>query len=634
MAKINLLDPSVFNMISAGEVVERPASVVKELVENSIDAGATQIDISIIDGGLKRIQVSDNGVGIEKDDMRSAFLPHATSKLSRIRDLDTLSTLGFRGEALASISSVSEVTVISKTANDDVASYIYLVGGKVVDERVDSRANGTTMTIENLFYNTPARLKFMKAPSAEQRAIVSIVEKIVFSNPHISISVNDGKKVIFEHQSGDLKDAVCSIWGGETFDKMIPVNFEKSGIKVTGYISSLDYAKATRTWQAYVVNGRAVENKDLVLAVDKAYEGKLVKGNYPFCVLDILLPFNEVDINVHPRKTEVRFRNKSSVFSAVFYAINKAFDDANPYSETSFLPKNENLSIGEIMAGKASSAEDFGYKITNPSYASGGTKGSPVFADATKFTVRDYEREHQEYMEEVLRVFGEKTPIIGDCSGDDQLAMQYGFVDSELAKKMREANPDGFFDGIIIGQIFGTYLIVEREGVVYIIDQHAAHERIIYDKLTKRLEPKYIQPLLIPYKFKLSEEEAEYFEKMMPVLNKMGFDVDKKFDNYFIYSVPDVVEEMNLDKFMSEMFKNMLTDKEITLLDLVKEKVCRMACKSAIKGRDRLNPGQISATIMSFLDEEGKFPEKCPHGRPAVVRLPKSEIEKMFKRIV
>lgn len=635
MAKINLLDPSVFNMISAGEVVERPASVVKELVENSIDAGATQIDITIADGGLKRIQVSDNGIGIEKDDIRSAFLPHATSKLSRIRDLETLSTLGFRGEALASISSVSEVTVISKTANDDTASYIYLVGGKVVDERVDSRSNGTTMTVENLFYNTPARLKFMKAPSAEQRAIVSTIEKIVFSNPHISISVNDGKKLIFEHQSGDLKDAICSIWGGETFEKMIPINFEKSGIKVTGYVSSLDFAKATRTWQAYVVNGRAVENRDLTLAIDKAYEGKLVKGNYPFCVLDIVLPFNEVDINVHPRKSEVRFRNKSSVFSAVYYAINKAFDDANPYSATSFLPKNENLSIGEIMSGQDSTAEDFGYRITNPSFTGGeSNKSRTIFGDAPKFTIRDYERAHQEYMEQLLKAHEEKPPIIGDCSGDDQLAMQYGFVDRELANKMREANPDGFFDGIIIGQIFGTYLIVERDGVVYIIDQHAAHERIIYDKLTKRLEPKYIQPLLIPHKFKLSEEEAEYFEKMMPALNKMGFDVDKKFDNYFIYSVPDVVEEMNLDKFLSEMFKNMLTDKEITLLDIVKEKVCRMACKSAIKGRDRLNPGQIYATIMSFLDEEGKLPEKCPHGRPAVVRLPKSEIEKMFKRIV
>ena len=195
-------------------------------------------------------------------------------------------------------------------------------------------------------------------------------------------------------------------------------------------------------------------------------------------------------------------------------------------------------------------------------------------------------------------------------------------------------NPDGFFDGVIIGQLFGTYLIVEREGVVYIIDQHAAHERIIYDKLTKRLEPKYIQPLLLPYKFKLSAEEAEYFEKVMPLLNKMGFDIDKKFENYMIYAVPDVVEEMNLDKFLSELFKNMLTDKEITLLDIVKEKVCQMACKSAIKGRDRLNPGQIYATVMSFIDEDGKLPEKCPHGRPAVVRLSKAQIEKMFKRIV
>ena len=201
MAKINLLDPSVFNMIAAGEVVERPASVVKELVENSIDAGATQIDVTIIDGGLKRIQVSDNGIGIEKDDIRSAFLPHATSKLQHIRDLDTLSSLGFRGEALASIASVSEVTLISRTAGDDAASYIYLVGGKVVDERVDSRAKGTSITVENLFFNTPARLKFMKASSAEQRAIISTIEKIVFANPLISITVSDAKGIVFEQQN-------------------------------------------------------------------------------------------------------------------------------------------------------------------------------------------------------------------------------------------------------------------------------------------------------------------------------------------------------------------------------------------------------------------------------------------------
>ena len=615
MAKINLLDPSVFNMISAGEVVERPASVVKELVENSIDAGATQIDITIVDGGLKRIQVSDNGIGIEKDDIRSAFLPHATSKLERIRDLETLSTLGFRGEALASISSVSEVTLISKTAKDDVASYIYLSAGKVIDERVDSRANGTSITVENLFFNTPAHLKFMKVASAEQRAIVSTIEKIVFANPHISITINDGKKTIFEHQSGDLKEAICSIWGGDTFSKMIPVDYEKAGIRVNGYVSNLDFSKATRSWQAYVVNGRAVENRDLTLAVDKAYEGKLVKNNYPFCVLDIILPFNEVDINVHPRKSEVRFRNKSSVFSAVYYAINKAFDEANPFSSTSFLPEKDNLSLGEIMSGQYSSAEDFGYRITNPKIIQESIKDQPDY-EVPKRTMRDYEREHQEYLDQAYKAFQEKTPIIGDCSGDDQLAMQYGFLSQELANKIRLANPTGFFDGKIVGQIFDTYLIVEREGVVYIIDQHAAHERILYDKLTSRLEPKYIQPLLIPYRFKLSPEETEYF------------------DYYMIYSVPDLIVEMNFQKFLSELFKNMLTDKEITILDILKEKICQVACKSAIKGGDRLNPGQISATVMSFLDEEGKLPEKCPHGRPAVVRLPKSEVEKMFKRIV
>ena len=633
MAKINLLDPSVFNMISAGEVVERPASVVKELVENSIDAGATQIDITIVDGGLKRIQVSDNGIGIEKDDIRSAFLPHATSKLERIRDLETLSTLGFRGEALASISSVSEVTLISKTAKDDVASYIYLSAGKVIDERVDSRANGTSITVENLFFNTPARLKFMKVASAEQRAIVSTIEKIVFANPHISITINDGKKTIFEHQSGDLKEAICSIWGGDTFSKMIPVDYEKAGIRVNGYVSNLDFSKATRSWQAYVVNGRAVENRDLTLAVDKAYEGKLVKNNYPFCVLDIILPFNEVDINVHPRKSEVRFRNKSSVFSAVYYAINKAFDEANPFSSTSFLPEKDNLSLGEIMSGQYSSAEDFGYRITNPKIIQESIKDQPDY-EVPKRTMRDYEREHQEYLDQAYKAFQEKTPIIGDCSGDDQLAMQYGFLSQELANKIRLANPTGFFDGKIVGQIFDTYLIVEREGVAYIIDQHAAHERILYDKLTSRLEPKYIQPLLIPYRFKLSPEEAEYFEKIMPNLNNMGFDIGKKFDYYMIYSVPDLIVEMNFQKFLSELFKNMLTDKEITILDILKEKICQVACKSAIKGGDRLNPGQISATVMSFLDEEGKLPEKCPHGRPAVVRLPKSEVEKMFKRIV
>ena len=635
MAKINLLDPSVFNMIAAGEVVERPASVVKELVENSIDAGATEIDITIIDGGLKRIQVSDNGIGIEKDDIRSAFLPHATSKLLHIRDLETLSSLGFRGEALASISSVSEVTLVSKSSKDEVASYIHLVGGKVMEERIDSRAKGTSITVENLFFNTPARLKFMKATSAEQRAIVSTVEKIVFANPSISITITDEKGLVFEHQSGELKDAICSVWGGEMFSNMLPVKFEKAGISVSGYISNVEFSKPTRSWQAYVVNGRAVENKDLTLAVDKAYEGKLVKHNYPYCVLEIVLPFNEVDVNVHPRKSEVRFRNKSSVFSAVYYAINKAIDNANPISSTSFLAEKENLSYGEIMSGQPhNSAADFGYRVTKPNVPTENTNVSSNFNNKPSFepmSLKELQRRDEEKFQLACKALQEKEPIIGEC--DNQLAMQCGFIDKETAQKILLTD-DNFFDGKIVGQIFDTYLIVERDGIAYIIDQHAAHERILYNKLTSRLTAKYVQPLLIPYKFKLSQDEAEYFEKMMPVLNNIGFDLGKKFDNYFIYAVPDVVQDMDFNKFLGELFKNMLTDNEITLLDIVKEKICQIACKSAIKGGDRLNPGQIYDTVKSFLDEDGKLPDKCPHGRPAVVQLTKNEVEKMFKRIV
>ena len=625
MAKINLLDPSVFNMIAAGEVVERPASVVKELVENSIDAGATRVDVTILEGGLKRIQVSDDGVGIEKDDVRSAFLPHATSKLEHIRDLDTLSSLGFRGEALASIASVSEVELVSRAQNEDVGSCIYLVGGKVVDERVSSRAKGTMITVENLFFNTPARLKFMKSNSAEQKAILSTIEKIVFANPSISITVSDGKSVIFEHEAGDLSNAICSVWGADNFEKMIPVEYEKAGIKVKGYVSRIEYSKPTRSWQAYVVNGRAVENKDLVLAVDKAYEGRLVKHNYPFCVIEILLPFDEVDVNVHPRKSEVRFRNKSSVFSAIYHALGQAFDRENPYADTSFI-RNESASYGEIVLGHSSSAADFGYWITNPYYQKEEQKPQEV----------EQTRLDTSALLEIARASAPKlyypslegrTHIIGDIESIEAAKR----ADFENALNISRK---GIFDGNVVGQIFDTYLIVERDGYVYFIDQHAAHERILYNRLVERLDPQCVQTLLVPYKFKLAGAEAEYFEKILPTLIDFGFSIEKKFESYYIYAVPDVIVDMDFKKFFGELFKNMLTDREITLLDIVKEKICRMACRSAIKGGDKLNLRQIQDTVTSLLDEDGKLPDKCPHGRPAVIRMSKADVEKMFKRIV
>lgn len=628
MAKINLLDPSVFNMIAAGEVVERPASVVKELVENSIDAGATHIDITILEGGLKRIQVSDDGIGIEKDDIRSAFLPHATSKLEYIRDLDTLSTLGFRGEALASIASVSEVELVSRSQSDDVASSIYLEAGKVIDESVASRAKGTVITVENLFYNTPARLKFMKSNSAELKAIISTIEKIVFANPEISFTVSDGKSVIFEHEASDLAGAICSVWGLDSFENMIPVDYEKAGISIKGYVSKVEFSKPTRAWQAYVVNGRTVENKDIILAVDKAYEGRLVKHNYPYCVLEIVLPFDEVDINVHPRKSEVRFRNKSSVFSAIYHGLNHAFDKANPFADTSFVRINESATYGEIMRGGSSSAADYGYRITNPNYQ---PKEKEEEVEQTRLDTAALQEIARSYRPNIVypNMEGRKH-IIGDFNNVydeyDKKGVNFSNALSVSGKKL--------FDGHVVGQIFDTYLIVERDGYVYFIDQHAAHERILYNRLVQRLEPKYIQSLLIPYKYRLAGAEEEYLEKIMPTLEGLGFEMERKWDALMIYAVPDVIVDMDFKKFFAELFKNMFTDREITMLDLVKEKVCRMACRSAIKGGDKLNLEQVQDTVMSLLDEDGHLPEKCPHGRPAVIRMSQADVEKMFKRIV
>ncbi|MBD5092451.1 MAG: DNA mismatch repair endonuclease MutL, partial [Clostridiales bacterium] len=322
MGKINVLKPNVFNMLAAGEVVERPSSVVKELIENSLDAGATEINVVIEQGGIRKIQVSDNGIGILKEDLRNAFLPHATSKLSNIDDLDSLATLGFRGEALASIASVSEVTLISASKSQGSASKITLSGGNVTFEGQDSRGEGTIITVENLFFNTPARLKFLKKPSAEGRQILDTVRMLVLANPNIRITLSDEEGIMLSSEGGTLADAICSVYGAKTVDKLRQICADSFGsIKVGGYISACDFTKPNRAYQTIIVNGRVVQDMTVQTAAEKAYGDYLMKRNYPMFVLDVVMPFDEVDSNVHPSKTEVRFVDKQRVFSAVYHAV-------------------------------------------------------------------------------------------------------------------------------------------------------------------------------------------------------------------------------------------------------------------------------------------------------------------------
>lgn len=647
MGRINLLGPGVFNMISAGEVVERPSSVVKELVENSIDAGATEISVFIEDGGIRRISVSDNGSGILKDDMRAAFLPHATSKLCEIADLDTIATLGFRGEALASIASVSEVTLVSRADGADAARKIRLEAGKVTEESEDSRAKGTSVTVENLFFNTPARLKFLKKASTEQGYVEDAVEKIVLANPSLKITLTSEKGVLLAHDGGNLADAMADVYPHLDMSRFIAVDrVSSSGVRVSGYVSAVDYTAPTRSRQTVIVNGRVVENDTVSAAVDKAYRDYLVKRTFPMYVLDVIVPFDEVDVNVHPAKAEVRFRNKNAVFGAVFRAVDEAIKASFGSEKHGFSP----VSTGSADAASTyeqtaiDTAALFGDMPENTSSDRLGAKENPVRdlpfnlgslrGIGVSRAGRAAEKRIPSYEIDGAHLYG-GTPADGkDDLYDDAYALSK--ISEDEDKDFANSSNTRFrlFDGEVVGQVFDTYLIVERADVVYVIDQHAAHERVLYDKLSASLSSEFSQSLLIPYKLRLSGAEEEYFDKIVPALNDMGFAIEKKPGSYLVYAVPEPVVRMNIEKFVAALFENMLDDGELKLTDLLKDVVCRDACRAAIKGGEHLTRRQIEYVLSNLIDEEGNLPQKCPHGRPAVVALTKRDFEKMFMRVV
>lgn len=647
MGRINLLGPGVFNMISAGEVVERPSSVVKELVENSIDAGATEISVFIEDGGIRRISVSDNGSGILKDDMRAAFLPHATSKLCEIADLDTIATLGFRGEALASIASVSEVTLVSRADGADAARKIRLEAGKVTEESEDSRAKGTSVTVENLFFNTPARLKFLKKASTEQGYVEDAVEKIVLANPSLKITLTSEKGVLLAHDGGNLADAMADVYPHLDMSRFIAVDrVSSSGVRVSGYVSAVDYTAPTRSRQTVIVNGRVVENDTVSAAVDKAYRDYLVKRTFPMYVLDVIVPFDEVDVNVHPAKAEVRFRNKNAVFGAVFRAVDEAIKASFGSEKHGFSP----VSTGSADAASTyeqtaiDTAALFGDMPENTSSDRLGAKENPVRdlpfnlgslrGIGVSRAGRAAEKRIPSYEIDGAHLYG-GTPADGkDDLYDDAYALSKIFEDEDKDFANSSNTRFRLFDGEVVGQVFDTYLIVERADVVYVIDQHAAHERVLYDKLSASLSSEFSQSLLIPYKLRLSGAEEEYFDKIVPALNDMGFAIEKKPGSYLVYAVPEPVVRMNIEKFVAALFENMLDDGELKLTDLLKDVVCRDACRAAIKGGEHLSRRQIEYVLSNLIDEEGNLPQKCPHGRPAVVALTKRDFEKMFMRVV
>ena len=654
---INVLDSSVYNHIAAGEVVERPASVIKELVENSIDAGATRIDIEIENGGTGKIKVSDNGSGIDKEFVKTAFMPHATSKIAKIDDLDNILTLGFRGEALASIAAVSRVLMITKTEENDIASAIELEGGTVLKQYETGRTTGTTTTVSDLFFNVPARKKFLKKDKSEEQEVTALISRFILANPHIYFSYKADGKTIFSAPGTNLEDAIFSIYGKEAISETLKVDLSKGEYKVWGYVGRPSFSKPNRTYQTLVINGRYVVNNTISVAIANAFGEMLMKRKYPFYVLHMTLPAGEIDVNVHPNKLDVRFANNSLVYSLFFEGVGRALStmDYVASAEDTNIEKAidavQTASILDTLKTIDSSNDVTVEKQTfimpePPKPAEkidrAGVNLNPFSRDVKSMT----EEEKDEYRDTIL-------DATLRTSSSDKVKDGFG-LGSKLLERLAETkeedryNSSGYFVtkdpvqtdlGIQsavkkVGKIFNTYLIVEVDDDVFFIDQHAAHERVLYEKFKAQYNNKNIavQPLLFPYVLSLNPLEANIIEENLETMQELGFDISEFGNNtYKVSAVPAIVSEMNFDTFFSEF----LSDTKNTLKkssDLIKEYLMQHSCKSAIKGGNDLTESEINQLFNQMGKE--KIALFCPHGRPIAIRISKSEVEKWFKRIV
>lgn len=578
MSRINKLAPEVFNMIAAGEVVENPSSIVKELVENSIDAGATEITVRCEGGGKESLVVTDNGIGIEYDDIELAFTPHSTSKITSAVDLSQISTLGFRGEALPSIASVSKVEVFSRFHKDKEGTHLVIEGGKVILKEHYPWREGTLIAVNNLFYNVPARQKFLKANHIEEKYIRDKLRDLIFAQPKTHIRFNNEKETVIMNNGGNLDDAILEIYGSKIADNMLTVSHKlSSGIKVEGRISKPDVTKSNRTYQTLIINGRVVNDKKLQVAIEKAYMPRLMTKAFSIYVLQITMPFDEVDINVHPTKYEVRFVEFERVFSAVYHAVQEALVKYDICKEVRVKKPEEQIKFEQV---KTSFLE----------------------------TIQQEAIEFQK--------------------------VQNTIPEAEEPKPMQTQFETERFFGNIVGQILGTYLVVEIDDMVYFIDQHAAHERIRYDNMMRAFENNKSIEMLVPFTYKMNAKEEDYVTKIMTSLREIGFDISIAEGVLKISKIPEVIASFSSEKILSLIFENMFDTTEKGITDFIKDLFASRACKGAIKGGDSLNREQIGYLLKELETEHSYFPAQCPHGRPCIVKYTKEDFEKLFKRIV
>lgn len=644
MSKINVLPKEVAELIAAGEVVERPASVIKELTENSIDAGASEITVEIKNGGIKYMRVTDNGSGIDPNDVPVAFLPHATSKIKSESDLNSIFTLGFRGEALPSIAAVSRVFLLSKTAEAQEGAAYTIEGGNEKSNDPAGCPNGTTIIVKDIFYNIPARMKFLKKDVTEGNYVSDIVTKIAVSHPEIKFTfIRDEKRIFVTPGNGDLFASLYAVFGKEVTDMLLPVSYEYEKIKISGFVSKPLGNRPNRNMQYFFVNGRYVRIPAAAPALDRAYKNSIMVGKFPMCFLRLELPCELTDVNVHPAKTEIRFSDESKIFEAVFYAARAALSKGDTVRPEVTLKGKRSI----LDESKPSSAEQLTFRVAptaRPVFSEPRAteqKGVSQTANTKKDTFSQSQKTYTAKMPSIDIAFAEddgkrmqKVYTLNDDTGNmsEEKPAERDFAKefSELSKKIPEKKDDA--EPVrVIGEAFKTYIIAERGNKLVLIDKHAAHERMIFNSLGDDFCTGEMQMLLSPAVVRLSGREYAAVIENIDIFTKIGYEIeDFGSSSVIVRACPVLLENDDVLSVIREM-AGKLSKGDLRpvpeKLDWLKNST---ACRAAVKAGDKMSITEMQSFTEKVLSDDNiKY---CPHGRPVLYELSKYELEKQFGR--
>ena len=648
---INILDTLVINRISAGEVVESPFSIVKELIDNAIDAGASKINIEIKQGGIDSIIVKDNGKGIEFVDIKKAFLPHATSKIKDVDDLDSISTLGFRGEALASISNVSKTNMVTKTETSDCAYSIEVNGGVFSEINPTSSDVGTKIEVNDLFFNTPARRKFLKKPKQEENFITNIISRYILAHPNISFKYIADNKIIYQTVGKTLLDAIYCVYGEETTQNIMPVDKTIGNLKLTGYVSKVGYSKPNTTYQTLMVNSRYVVDEIVSKATYMAYEEYLMTRQFPFYVLNLTMPAVDVDVNVHPSKINVKFAYPSKIYDLVYTAIRSSiYQFLNPNKNTPVNAEDIEKPTENLIKTDLNSLKEITVEVNRKSVNNSGflELKQTTYNPLTIFDIKNDDVARNNLAQETNTKSGQENqniPIqpeqnLNNVNSNQPITKNTKYKNESIQTNLEKQttddykNVDDFLDYKIVGELFNEFLILERQDKMLLVDFHAGHERLNYDKFTKMVNSRnlVIQDLLIPYTQELSQIEIDFIMQLKPELEAIGFDIDTFSDRKIIInSVPMQLKDINLKNFVDDLVRDMKNLKP-NMNNEIRHYLMQKACKSSVKSGMKLSEMEIKE-LLRDLDINNPV-LLCPHGRPVVTVITRAQIEKWFKRIV